>query len=465
MKNTQRILARRSAGLATTVLLLATAIDAHAQVPAPAPEPTPEAAPGPAPEPLPAPEPEPVAPVPVAEPVVEPPPPPPPPPPVETANKGKLTIKGFVSATLFAQDAPFVFSDGQNAQFPVPTRDKGNDPWFIDGDIRNTRLNMTWDGPEAPGLPKLGAQLEIDFFAPGGGGGAFGNAQAVSRIRLAHADLGIGKSTLRVGQAWSPWFGNVPASLSHVAFPLGWGAAGHGGWRFPGLFWITPLTAKDATIGAKVTVALMRNSWTAAPALNPPNQGSAGLPQLEARIDVEGKAGTSAWNAYVVGHYDRKDLSDATGRGDTLDESLDGYGGQLGAKLTAGPLLVQGNVYYAHAMGQQLMHITQFGDIAGWGAWAQVGYDITPNWGVFAFYGVDNPNNDDVRDAIAITAETAAGSLPRLMNMQASAMVRYKVGPYQLGVEYLWDQLDYQDLMGTNDVAASQISTSAMYSF
>ena len=464
--------ASRLASCLVLALLLAPAMTARAQVPPePAPPPAPvEPAPPPAPpeaapvEPAPAPpapdptsyDPAPTPPAPPAAPAAG---------PVETANKGKLTFKGFVSATLFAQDTPFGFSDGQNAQFPVPTRDKGNDPWFIDGDIRNTRLNLTWDGPEGTGLPKLGAQLEVDFFAPAGGGGGFGNAQAVPRIRLAHADLGIGKTTLRIGQAWAPWFGNAAASLSHIAFPLGWASAGSGGWRFPGVFWIVPLTEKEAAVSMKLTVAIMRNSWAGAPALNPPNQGSSGLPQLEARLDVEGKSGTTAWSGYVVGHYDRKDLSDATGRGDTLDESLDGYGAEVGAKLTAGPLMVQGNAYYARAMGHQLLHITQFGDIEGFGAWAQVGYDITPSWGVYAFYGIDNPKNDDVRAAIALTPETAAGAFPRLRNQMVAAMARYKVGPYQLGVEYLLDMLSYQDQMGVDDVTGSQISTSVQYAF
>src|SRR5262245_36180652 len=62
----------------------------------------------------------PVEPVPGQPPVVEPAPPPPapeekppepPPPPATTNNKGKLTFKGFVSATIFAQDTPFVFGD------------------------------------------------------------------------------------------------------------------------------------------------------------------------------------------------------------------------------------------------------------------------------------------------------------------------------------------------------------------
>ena len=242
---------------------------------------------------------------------------------VEPGNKGKLTVRGFVSATLFAQDAPFVFGDGQNAEFPAATRDKGDDRWFLDGDVRNTRLNLTYAGPELANLPKLGAALELDFFAgffPGG----FQNAQAVPRIRLAYADIGIGNGTLRIGQAFSPWFGNFPQSLSHIAFPLGYGSAGNGGWRFPGVFFIAPLTAKGAPLTATLTLAAQRNSWP----------------------------------------------------------------------------------------------------------------------------GVAN---------VAGAANQGSTSM--------AAMVRYKAGPYQLGVEYLWDLLDFRDTAGEDDLWANQVALSVQYAF
>jgi len=247
MTNTSRVGRSWIPSLVASVLLLPSTL-ARAQT-----QPPPEPAPGPPPVVV---EPAPVV-------VTEPPPPPPPPPPepVTSGNKGKLTIKGFLSATMFAQDAPFFFGDGQNAEFPLPTRDKGNDPWFIDGDIRNTRLNLTWEGPTGDKIPKLGAQVEVDFFA-GTFGGAFGNAQAVPRIRLAFADIALGPGTFRIGQNWAPWFGNVAVSLSHFAFPLGYGSGGAGGWRFVGLWYIVPLTPKDAALGATVTLALMRNVWS-----------------------------------------------------------------------------------------------------------------------------------------------------------------------------------------------------------
>jgi hypothetical protein len=67
-------------------------------------------------------------------------------PTVNTANKGSLTIKGFVIASLYAQDQNFAFGNGQNAEFP--TSDYSKDDWTLGGDVRNTRLTLDWKGPE-----------------------------------------------------------------------------------------------------------------------------------------------------------------------------------------------------------------------------------------------------------------------------------------------------------------------------
>jgi hypothetical protein len=368
---------------------------------------------------------------------------------------------------MFLQDAPFFFGDGQNAEFPLPTHDKGDDPLFIDGDVRNTRVNLTWDGPTGTSLPKLGAQVELDFFA-GTFGGGFGNAQAVPRIRLAFADIALGPGTFRIGQNWAPWFGNVPVSLTHLAFPLGYGSAGGGGWRFVGLWYILPLTPKDAALGATLTLAVMRNSWGGTVGLNPPNNGNTGIPQLEGRIDVTGKAGKNAWSAYVVGHFDQKDLD---ARGDAMDSpTLSGFGGELGVKVAVGPFSIQGNGHYSKAMGQQFAQLTQFGDIAGFGFWGQAGFELTPAIAVYAFFGMEDPDDDDVRAAVPIvdpapTPPQAATTLPRLRNLQAAAMIRYKVGAFQIGLEYMFDQLTFQDLTGEDDVSGNQVALSGMYSF
>ena len=131
--------------------------------------------------------------------------------------------------------------------------------------------------------------------------------------------------------------------------------------------------------------------------------------------------------------------------------------------------MVQGNAYWAQAMGQQFANLTQFGDIQGYGAWAQVGFDFTPNWGVFAFYGIDNPDDEDVLAALPPRAADPATGVtartPLLQNQQAAAMLRYKAGPYQLGLEYLWDVLDFRDVGGDSDVTGNQIALSVNYAF
>jgi len=379
---------------------------------------------------------------------------------VETANKSGVTIKGFISATLFAQDKSFTFGNGQNAEFPAATSGFGVDPWFFDADVRNSRLNLTWGGPEVAGT-KLAAVLETDFFGGFNGSGGFSNAQPIPRLRLAYVDANFGVATLRVGQAFAPWLGNVPVSLSHIAFPLGYGAAGSGGWRFPGLFVMAPLSNGD--VKAKATLALMRNVWpgpgdtgaSAGNLVNSLNAGAAsGLPQVEARLDVSGKAGATGWSAYAVAHWDRKDLD---GVGNTVtppptSKKLDGAGGEVGAKVTAGPLMVQGNAYYGKAMGHQFMAITQFGDIKSFGGWLQAGYEVTPNIAAYAFFGFDNPDDQDVADS---------GNSRRL-NEQMAAMVRYKTGPYQLGAEWLRARLTS---INNSISLGDQFSLSAMYSF
>src|SRR5581483_5290896 len=139
---------------------------------------------------------------------------------VSTSPEG-LTFHGFIDTSAFLQNQNFTFGNGQNAEFPVPPQSK-TDRWFLDGDVRNTRLTMGFNGPKLDNGLKLNATIEGDFFGGFNGSSGFSNAQATPRLRLAYIDLVRGKTTIRVGQAWSPLFGpNIPLSYSHIAFPLG----------------------------------------------------------------------------------------------------------------------------------------------------------------------------------------------------------------------------------------------------
>jgi hypothetical protein len=375
-------------------------------------------------------------------------------PTVSTANKGSLTIKGFVIASLYAQDANFAFTNGQAAEFVSTKYTK--DKWTLGGDVRNTRLTLDWKGPEVEGM-KVGGLVEADFFG-GFPGGGFTDEQPLPRLRLAYVDMTKGDTTFRIGQAWSPMFGNVPVSPTHVAFPLGYGSAGDVGWRYPGLF-VYHNISKDV----KLTLAGMRGSWNDGSPAFGNGAGESGTPQFEARLDF--KAGP--WNMYLVGHYDKKDCnlvgdtsSNVCGAGYT-SKSLDGTAVEVGAKATFGKFSVQGNVYQGTAIGQQFGHITQFGDISGWGGWVQGSVKLTPMISGNLFYGIDDPKDHEVFDS----------GNSRLKNEMIAASVMYSNGPYVFGVEWMNTDLTTgtrdSETMDISELSrkGNQISFSAWYKF
>ena len=209
-----------------------------------------------------------------------------------------LTIRGILSATLFLQDARFGLGNGQQAEF-VTQELEG---WWHGGDVRNMRLTFDFRGPEVRPGWRVNANFEADLFGGFNGAGAFGDEQPLPRLRLAYADLTNGSTTLRVGQAWALTLGNIPVSTSHIGFPLGWGPGGFIGWRFPAIFFVQSLTPTTAGTRAQLQLAVMKGSWADEPAADQPSAGEAGWPQLEARLNLDGRAGAGTWGAYVVAH-------------------------------------------------------------------------------------------------------------------------------------------------------------------
>ena len=343
---------------------------------------------------------------------------------VSTNGEG-MTIHGFVDATAFLQNQTFTFGNGQNAEFPNPPQTK-IDRWFLDGDVRNTRLTFAWTGPKINDDTKVAATVEGDFFGGFNGTGGFSNAQETPRLRLAYVDLIHGSTTFRVGQAWSPLFGTVASSYSHIAFPLGYGATGDVGWRFPGLY-----IYHDLSKTTKFTLGIFRNTWNGPG--NNIDSGSAGqasaIPQVEARFDWSGKTSGGSWNTYIVGHADRKDLS---GAGATApNDKLTGWAGEVGGKLTAGAATLQGNFYSGKAIGQQFGQISQFGDIKSWGAWVQGGFNFNKRWTGYLFYGAEKANTDDV----------IAAKGTRIKNQIIVPSLMCNLGPYGFNVEWLHSKL------------------------
>ena len=373
---------------------------------------------------------------------------------VRVGNDATLTIGGFVSATLFAQDARFGLGNGQQAEF-VQEELVG---WWHGGDVRNTRLTLGFRGPSIGNGWRANATLEADFFGGFNGAGNFSDEQATPRIRVAYADLTNGRTTLRIGQAWSLTTGIMPTSTSHIAFPLGWGSGGFIGWRFPGIFLIQSLTDASSPVDARISFAAMRGSWSDEPTPDQPSAGEAGSPQLEASLNLDGKFRGGSWSTYIVGHWDRKDLNGvrAEGSPEPAENNLDGHVVEGGLRIQSGVITLQGNAYTGKAMGHQFANLIQFGDIGGWGAWGQAGIDFTRRLGVWAFYGIDDPDDEDVR---------ASGN-DRLNSWLFSPMLRFKAGPYSLGLEWLHNRTDYSLGAATSqERKGSQFALSTRFDF
>lgn len=367
-----------------------------------------------------------------------------------------LEIHGLVSTSFFLQDQSFGFSNGQNGTF-IADQEKTDDPWFLGGDSRNTRLRLDLSGLPVEGQWKASAHLEVDFFGGFKGTGAFSDEQAQIRLRHAYVQLERGNTSVVLGQTWAPLLGYVPASVSHIAFPLGYGSAGVVGWRFPGVQLLHELKSSES-LSATVKLAAMRGSWSG-PGDNLAS-GSAGeaavFPQLEARLDLLGRSDDFAWSVYSVAHIDKKDLSGTeSSRGD--EDELYGQALQIGGRMEVKQVTLQGNAYKGRAIGHQLGQLTQFGDIGSVGVWSQVGYHFTSRWSGWVFMGYGDADDDEVR------ALEGAG---RVSNRSTAAMIRYAAGPLSLGLEWLGNTTDWAD--GDSPVRArkgNQFSLSALYSF
>jgi hypothetical protein len=372
-----------------------------------------------------------------------------------------LTISGFISATLFSDRGLFAsFGQGQNAEFSAsPANQRGVDQSFTDGDFRNSRMRFDFAGSPVLGKWAPKATVEFDFFGALNGVPPFGDEQPQVRGRVIYADLTNGRTTLRIGQDWSPSFALTPVSLTHIAFPLGYGASGKIGWRFPGIFLFQDLSAAGAPLNVQLQLAAMKGSGPTEPgnardSTNNIGTGEAsGLPQLEAKLNLAKRSAKLAWSAYVVGHIDWKDT---TGTGVT-GSNLTGTVFEAGGSVAPSHLTVQGNFYYGKAVGQLFAHITQNapaqGDIRGWGAWAQAGYDFNPHWSFWGFYGLDQP------DLKRFTQDHPTATLARQQSHVGDALLRFRAGRYALGLEYYRSVTRWN----TGPTSADQYALSVLY--
>src|SRR6184192_4109631 len=138
---------------------------------------------------------------------------------VKLAEGETLTISGFIDVTLFNSRGLFSsFGQGQNAEIAAPRVPIAGSPQvfqpgvnqgIFDGDVRNTRINFTFNAPAVLGKWAPRATIEADFFGAFNGAAPvapFGDEQPQFRIRQAFVDLSNGRTTLRIGQYWAPLF-------------------------------------------------------------------------------------------------------------------------------------------------------------------------------------------------------------------------------------------------------------------
>jgi hypothetical protein len=368
-------------------------------------------------------------------------------------NSQEVRIRGFINGSFLYQDADFAPGNGHRALWVTEGREDAFHLW----DVRSTRLGLDITGPALFGDWRAAGTVEADFHGAFGVGGVFGDEQPQLRLRLAYADLTDGRTTLRIGQQWSLTHGNIPVSTTHTGFIAGWGTGGVLGWRFPGVSFTQELTAARAATTVSLKLAVLRGSWSGpegpAPETMPPGPADFGVPQLEARLDLGGTTTEGTWGIYVVGHYDRKDFEKAgVAPPPNVERTLSSWAAQAGARFVADNVTVHGNAYAGRAMGHHFAHFARLGDISGWGAWGQVGVNVTRRWSLWTMVGIENP------DAQEMT--TAGGDQEQ--GLLVLPMLRFQAGPYELGLEWFHNRVD---VVGDETRTGNQIAFSTRFSF
>jgi hypothetical protein len=376
-----------------------------------------------------------------------------------------FALKGFVSMSACYQDGVYELSECQHSLMAraEPAAD-GNSLTF---DVRQSRFNFSVKGPQVFAGATPTAVLEIDFFQ-GYGGGAYGNASLLNRLRLAYSELNWGKTRLAFGQMNDLVFAMAPVSLSHLAFPLAY-ATGNNGWRRPGI-WAFHNVAINPDMKLELAGMLGRGNWNDASAVygnNFPDNPSrttlaeaSGLPAIEGRVTFSYK---TMLTAFVAGHWHSVDLN---GVGTDGGDDIAVTSINAGAKVVYGPVTVMASGFTGANTGPLIGNLVQFGlgpnaaDVNAIGYWAQAGFNFTKEFSAWFLYGAQTPDEDEAK----------AAQFARLKNTTMNAILQYRDGGYGLSAEWI----DFKTENATytagaftskTEVAASQFIFSATYFF
>jgi hypothetical protein len=376
-----------------------------------------------------------------------------------TAPGLQVAFHGFIDATTFDQTRSFTYGNGQNAEFPAP----GTKGPLSGVDVRNTRFWFDLTGAPIAGNWTGGAHLEMDFFGGNNGTGAYSQQQPLPRLRTAYMVLQnpATGSEIRIGQQWDLMFplAIVPDSLSHIAFPLGYGT-GLIGWRFPGIEYFQALNHGASGPLWYVDLGAFEGTWNGPGSpINYVSAGNAGFrPQIEARLRLEQE---NAWKVYLAAHWSQIDLAGVGGTEPTpIKREFSSEAVELGAQWTPGSWILKSALYAGKGIGEIFGDLSQFGDIEDRGGWVQAGYKFTPHWSASLFCAVSKPSASDVIRWLN------NGSTGQLKNRMSAANLQYSVGSYAFALEWIHAVLD-TTTNGTNrqTTSGNQVNLSAIYRF
>jgi hypothetical protein len=381
-------------------------------------------------------------------------------------------LHGFISTTGYFQDANFALAGGgQSALFitgsTTSTTPPGQ-PWTADKpvfgfDIRQTRLNFSVRGPQVMGGAVPKAVVEVDFFGSSeipAGGGTFGDVSILPRLRVAYVELNWneGRHILQIGQQNMLTIGTIPQSLRGIAFPMTY-TAGTVGWRQPGL-WGWHTFGDDLKF--EFAWSIQKSGWVNTLVYDTVGMGvSSGLPAFEARGTLKfGKL----FDVWLSGHWQTVDTNGPNVIAPpNSNNDVQTVLGTVGVNGNIGPVAYAGSAWYGKNTGPLLGNILQFTptatlnayrvDIFGWGAWGQLGMNVTKNLSGWVTYGIDHPVYDNIIQA----------GLTRLRNQNLMVMARYQDGGFAFGAEWLYTRTT---VTTQNDpLTGSQISITGNYYF
>jgi len=371
----------------------------------------------------------------------------------EEAKPGpKFEFHGFVGGSLWAQDAVF---NGYGEQIFYVVKQPNQDKLLFGGDARQTRLNFSLAGPTVFGGAVPKAVAEIDFFSALNAIATTGAVAVAPRLRLTYAELNWGTTIFRLGQDNDLVNGSFGVtSVGHIPQTFGYGAGVIGTRHLDAeVFQTVPAGAMKVEMALQVQSQI---GGTADGFSGLTTAEAAGMPGVEARLRL---IVPKMLDVFVTGHFNKLDrngqdnaVSNATGLGDSQQT----VAGQLGAKLTMGPVTLQGQGYVGKNLQVETGGINQavpnnVGDVHEWGAWGQLGFNLTPEFSAWAFIGTEKDNYADITAAAVRgqignpTGVTGAPTTPaaqslntaRLQNVTFAGMLRYMDGGYALGLEYV----------------------------